>query len=318
MEVSAQQVLLSLFNAQDTVCLRVFADRKDDIYKGQKLSVECGKFTSIEDMLKEHNALHRGIFYVVNYGGHDDDSITRINAQFVEMDSGSFEEQQKKIDAFPLAPSMIIKTKKSLHTYWFISGGEVIKFRPIQKGLVKYFDGDPACVNESRVMRLPGYDHCKKDHVKVECILFHPERKYTQAQLIEHLPQVETEAPVETKKGSEKGLNIVTHECDFIKHCKQNSAILPEHDWYAMISNLAVLRAVWNSFTSCLPTIPVTMPETRKEKSIIFWNRAPGLLPARPSQRRGLSVLEWNQANVNASLRRLCAIFRWGLRGFVP
>lgn len=28
MEVSAQQVLLSLFNAQDTVCLRVFADRK--------------------------------------------------------------------------------------------------------------------------------------------------------------------------------------------------------------------------------------------------------------------------------------------------
>ena len=103
MEVSAQQVLLSLFNAQDTVCLRVFADRKDDIFKGQKLSVECGKFTSMEDTLKQHNALHRGIFYVVNYGGHDDDSITRINAQFVEMDSGTFEEQQAKIDAFPLA-----------------------------------------------------------------------------------------------------------------------------------------------------------------------------------------------------------------------
>ena len=116
MEVSAQQVLLSLFNAQDTVCLRVFADRKDDIYKGQKLSVECGKFTSMEDTLKQHNALHRGIFYVVNYGGHDDDSITRINAQFVEMDSGTFEEQQAKIDAFPLAPSMIIRTQKSLHT----------------------------------------------------------------------------------------------------------------------------------------------------------------------------------------------------------
>ena len=242
MEVSAQQVLLSLFNAQDTVCLRVFADRKDDIYKGQKLSVECGKFTSMEDTLKQHNALHRGIFYVVNYGGHDDDSITRINAQFVEMDSGTFEEQQAKIDAFPLAPSMIIRTQKSLHTYWFISGGEVLKFRPIQKGLVKHFGGDPACVNESRVMRLPGYDHCKKDHVKVECILFHPERKYTQAQLAKHLPQVEADAPVETKKGSEKGLNIVTHECDFMKHCQQNSATLSEHDWYAMISNLAVFE----------------------------------------------------------------------------
>ena len=40
--------------------------------------------------------------------------ITRINAQFVEMDSGTFEEQQAKIDAFPLAPSMIIRTQKSL------------------------------------------------------------------------------------------------------------------------------------------------------------------------------------------------------------
>ena len=242
MEVSVQQVLLSLFNAQDTVCLRVFADRKDDMYKGQKLSVECGKFASVEDTLKRHNALHRGIFYVVNYGGHDDESITRINAQFVEMDTGTFAEQQAKIDAFPLPPSMIIRTRKSLHTYWLISGGDVRKFRSIQQRLVKHFGGDPACVNESRVMRLPGYDHCKKEHVKVTCVLFHPERKYTQAQLAEVLPQIEPDTPPETKKGSEKGLNIVTHACDFIKHCQQDAATLSEHDWYAMISNLAVFE----------------------------------------------------------------------------
>lgn len=41
--------------------------------------------------------MYRGIFFVVNYGGQDDDSITRINAQFVEMDNDSFDEQQKKI-----------------------------------------------------------------------------------------------------------------------------------------------------------------------------------------------------------------------------
>ena len=242
MEVSVQQVLLSLFNAQDTVCLRVFADRKDDMYKGQKLSVECGKFASVEDTLKRHNALHRGIFYVVNYGGQNDDSITRINAQFVEMDTGSFAEQQKKIDAFPLPPSMIIRTRKSLHTYWYISGGDVRKFRSIQQRLVKHFDGDPACVNESRVMRLPGYDHCKKEHVKVTCVLFHPERKYTQAQLAKVLPQIEPDTPPDTKKGSEKGLNIVTHSCDFIKHCQHDATTLSEHDWYAMISNLAVFE----------------------------------------------------------------------------
>lgn len=242
MDVTAQQILLSMFNADDTVCLRVFADRKDDFYKGAKLSCECGKFADMVKSLQEHNDRNRGIFYVVNFGGQDDESITRINAQFVEMDSGTFEEQQAKIDAFPLAPSMIIKTQKSLHTYWFMKGAEVTRFRYIQKGLVQHFDGDPMCVNESRVMRLPGFNHCKKDPVMVECISFHPERKYTQDQLAEHLPKVEDEPPVEQKKGSEKGLNIVINECDFIKHCKNDAATLSEHDWYAMITNLSVFE----------------------------------------------------------------------------
>lgn len=67
--------------------------------------------------------------------------------------------QQRKIDAFPLAPSMIMKTQKSLHVYWFMdSTAKVERFRTIQTQLVKHFDGDPMCVNESRVMRLPGFN----------------------------------------------------------------------------------------------------------------------------------------------------------------
>src|SRR5699024_10813374 len=105
--------------------------------------------------------MNRGIFCVVNYGGHDDAAITRINAQFVEMDDCSFEEQQKKVDAFPLPPSMVMKTQKSYHVYWFMdSTAKVDRFRMIQMQLVKHFSGDPACVNESRVMRLPGFNHC--------------------------------------------------------------------------------------------------------------------------------------------------------------
>ena len=74
----------------------------------------------------------------------------------------------------------------------------------------------------------------------VECILFHPERRYTQDQLSDLLPVVE-EQPVENKKGTEKGLSILKHECEFIKHCRDNAATLSEHDWYAMITELAVL-----------------------------------------------------------------------------
>lgn len=238
MEISAQDILNSLFNANDTVCIRVFDDKKSGVFSGAKLSVEAGKFITLEETLKNHNAQNRGIFYVVNYGGHDDESITRINAQFVEMDDLSFEEQRKRIDAFPLAPSMIIKTRKSLHTYWFMKDAKVERFRGIQKQLVKHFQGDPMCINESRVMRLPGFNHCKEEAVMVECVSFHPERKYTQEQLAEALPDVEKKI-IEVKRGSEKGLEIMMHGCDFLKHCRDRAATLSEHDWYAMITNLA-------------------------------------------------------------------------------
>lgn len=239
LKIQAEDVIGALFNPTEKVCLRVFADRKGDPFTGQKYSGEAAKFTNCVETLKEHNKHNRGIFYVVNYGGHNDADITRINAQFVEMDEGSFEEQQTKIDAFGLPPSMVIKTRKSLHTYWFVTDAKVEKFRGIQKGLVKHFSGDPMCVNESRVMRLPGFMHCKQDPVEVECICFHPERKYTQEQLSELLPVVENEVTA-LRQGTEKGLNVVLHECDFIKHCKNEAATLSEHDWYAMISNLSV------------------------------------------------------------------------------
>ena len=238
MTVSAQDVLLALFNPQDTVCFRVFDDKKSGVFSGAKLEMEAGKYASVETTLKSHNEKNRGIFFVVNYGGQDDGSITRINAQFVEMDDLSFEEQQKAVDEFPLPPSMVIKTRKSLHVYWFMKNAKVESFRPIQKQLVAHFHGDPMCVNESRVMRLPGFYHCKKEPIMVECISFHPERKYTQEQLIEVLPESE-EQVVETKTGNEKGIELLLHGCDFIKHCRDDAGTLSEHDWYAMITNLA-------------------------------------------------------------------------------
>ena len=182
MNVTATDVIGAPFNPTDTVCFRVFEDKKTGVFQGAKLSCECGKYKSVEETLKKHNAMQRGIFFVVNYGGQDDSAITRINAQFFEMDDGSFADQQKKIEDFPLQPSMVIRTQKSLHVYYFMDAtARVEKFRTIQKQLVQHFGGDPMCVNESRVMRLPGFKHCKKETpVEVTCISFHPERKYTQ------------------------------------------------------------------------------------------------------------------------------------------
>ena len=67
------------------------------------------------------------------------------------------------------------------------NSAQVSRFRTVQKALAGHFGGDPSVINESRVLRLPGFNHCKEDPIPVECILFHPERKYSQNQLLEHL-----------------------------------------------------------------------------------------------------------------------------------
>jgi len=244
LDIPIEEFLRPFFDVGETVCLRVFSDRKDPAFKGAKLECPAGRIGGVMETLKKHNAKNRGIFFVVNYGGHEDADIIRINAQFVECDSLSFEEQLAAIEAFPIEPSLIVKTKKSLHTYWLMRNASVEDFRRVQKRLIAKFNGDPACVNESRVLRLPGFFHCKEEPVMVECIKFSPELRYTQAELEAALPEIREELKPGTTapKGTRKGLELVGRRCLFIQHCRENAKTLPEHDWYAIISNLAVFE----------------------------------------------------------------------------
>ncbi len=245
LNIPIEEFLKPMFDASETVCLRIFSDKKGTAFKGHKLESPAGKIASMVNTLKKHNEENRGIFFVVNYGGQEDSDITRINAQFVESDTLSIEEQLEKIEAFPIPPSMIVRTKKSLHTYWLTKGGQVSKFRSIQKRLIAQFNGDSTCINESRVLRLPGFEHRKGEPFMVECIKFNPELRYTQEDLEAVLPVIQDEESVvvhNTTTGTRKGLVLVGRRCEFIQYCKNNAATLSEHDWYAMITNLAVFE----------------------------------------------------------------------------
>jgi putative DNA primase/helicase len=238
--------LSAFFEPAEKVCFRVFSDKKDNAFAGAKLEKEQGLFQQIAHLLQNHNEQGRGIFFVVNFGGHEDENIKRVNAQFVEMDTAPLDEQLQRVQAFPLEPSLIVKTRKSLHCYWLMKEASVSKFRHIQKQLVVQFDGDPACVNESRVFRLPGFFHCKQEPVLVECIKFNPELRYTQDELsavLHQIPEEETHEKVQfINRGTQSGLTLMGRRCNFMQHCKRNAKSLSEPDWYAMITNLAVFE----------------------------------------------------------------------------
>lgn len=180
-------------NSCGRINIRFFSDKKGTGFKGKNLSFNMKDFPSKSKILMAHNEANRGIFFVVNSGGNSDRKINKINAQFFECDTLSLEEQLENISKFPLEPSIIVQTKKSLHVYFLIKNGKVEKFRDIQKKLAKHFNGDGSCINESRVMRVPGFYHCKEEPVRVKCIKFNPNLFYTQEDLERELSYSESE-----------------------------------------------------------------------------------------------------------------------------
>lgn len=180
-------------NSCGRINIRIFSDKKGTGFKGKNLSLNINDFQSKSKVLMAHNEANRGIFFVVNSGGNSDRKINKINAQFFECDTLSLEDQLENISKFPLEPSIIVQTKKSLHVYFLIKNGKVEKFRDIQKKLAKHFNGDGSCINESRVMRVPGFYHCKEEPVRVKCIKFNPKLFYTQEDLEKELSYSESE-----------------------------------------------------------------------------------------------------------------------------
>ena len=292
LNVPLEEFLRPFFGPSERICLRVFDDKKTGTFKGAKLETTLHGIPDLMPTLRKHNEKNRGIYFVINFGGHEDVEITRINAQFMECDDLSLEEQLKQIEAFPLEPSFIVKTRKSLHTYWLMRDAKVEKFRQIQKGLAEKFGGDRACVNESRVLRLPGFYHCKEEPVMVECIHFRPELRYTQEELAAYLPKMENETAMPAAanlKGTRQGLSLVMKRCVFIQHCRDNGATLSEHDWYAMITNLAVFEGGERAIHELSALYPKYQAAETQEKIQHFLNSGTKPITCRAIAEKGFA-----------------------------
>jgi hypothetical protein len=154
--------------------------------------------TADSNYLKEYRALNkkRGFYFVVNPGGDSDLDVKRFVATFSESDPP----EGANIDEFlakeraresPAPPSVELLTYKSIHRHWLIDGPcSREEWLKLQQGQIAYYHSDATIMNESRVMRLPSFNHVRVDYVKdcllykpIELITFEPERKYSVASL---------------------------------------------------------------------------------------------------------------------------------------
>ncbi|MBQ6592535.1 MAG: hypothetical protein IJH98_06560, partial [Solobacterium sp.] len=126
------------YSEDDRVYLRTFSDRNKKS-PGQNNDVRLADLASVMPWMKSAAGEGSGVFYVVNGDGQNDADVRHARAQFMEMDDFSFEEQINRINAFPLEPSIIVKTRKSLHCYWLLDAGERDRFRTVQERLIDVF-----------------------------------------------------------------------------------------------------------------------------------------------------------------------------------
>lgn len=56
LSIPLEEFLRPFFDPGETVCLRVFDDRKTGAFKGAKLECAAGKIAAMTDTLKKHNA----------------------------------------------------------------------------------------------------------------------------------------------------------------------------------------------------------------------------------------------------------------------
>ncbi|MEG4281069.1 AAA family ATPase [Microcoleus sp. MON1_C1] len=160
----ARQHLAALgYKGGDKVFLRAFfpdTDPRKAEDKGRK-----AESTSLDQLITQatnFQADGRGIYFVVNGGGHKNDDVSTGRAIFYEHDNLDKAAQIELWKGLGLPePSLQIDTGgKSIHSYWiFVTPIAIEKWLPLQAELLEFADADRSIKNPSRVMRLAGAWH---------------------------------------------------------------------------------------------------------------------------------------------------------------
>jgi hypothetical protein len=129
-----------------------------------------GSLNEFKEKLVKWNRWGVGVFVTINQTdgkGRKAKNVTKVRALFADLDGSPL---QPILDA-NLEPHMIIESSKGkYHAYWLVNDCPLDKFSMYQKAIARNFNSDPQVHDLSRVMRMPGFDHCKGKHFPTEII----------------------------------------------------------------------------------------------------------------------------------------------------
>ena len=154
-----RQLSLLGYKPEDKIYLRFFYP-SDDPRKVSDKGRKADRLNGQE--IEAYQRAGRGVYFVINGGGHKDEDVTVGRAIFYEHDHLDKEIQRHLWKTLNLPePTFQVDTGgKSIHSYWvFVEPIPITDWCELQRDLLEYADGDRSIKNPSRVMRLAGCWH---------------------------------------------------------------------------------------------------------------------------------------------------------------
>lgn len=157
---AAEEFLQALDPAADSWTFQTFPDAGNDRTQIRQLHGTLADHAAALGKLNERGA---GIFVTINQTdgrGRKKANITRIRALFVDLDGA------------PLLPTLtadhpphitVESSPGRWHCYWRVADCPLDSCEPALKKLIGRYGADAACCDRSRVLRLPGFLHRKRE-----------------------------------------------------------------------------------------------------------------------------------------------------------
>lgn len=163
----ARRFLTLLDESAESFTFQTFDDNKARADKrlARVLHGTLGQHAATLALLNRQGA---GVFVTVNETdghGRKIENIVRIRAVWQEADRAD-------VPPLPLEPHIIVETSPGkYHRYVFTDGAtDLAEFKPVQERIARDFGSDPNAMDLARVLRLPGFYHCKRDPYLVRIV----------------------------------------------------------------------------------------------------------------------------------------------------
>lgn len=170
-----------------------------DPLSGRWSSLTKAEVLALTPELTRRNDAGAGVFVAVNEfnGSRRETNIKRVRGIHADFDGADIGLLAAAFKAVP--PTILVESSPSkFHGYWLTSDGEVMDpetAKAINKHMVKDHGADPAAIDCSRLLRLPGFRHMKNraaDSTPTVRLLKVTGRRYTVDELKVAYPPVAT------------------------------------------------------------------------------------------------------------------------------